>query len=186
MKTYIALLRGINVSGHKKVPMSELRELLEELKLNRVKTYIQSGNVVFDAAGKDSSLLAESIEKKIAQQFGFEVAVLVIGLADFKKALEQNPFLQEPGMNPDLLYTTFLATAPAAGPLAKLQEMEPTLAPERLVIKDTIAYVYCSNGYGNTKIHNNFLEKSLKVTGTTRNLKTIRALISLAEPEEHR
>lgn len=184
MKTYIALLRGINVSGYKKVPMSELRELLDGLKLSRIKTYIQSGNVVFDAAEKDSSLLAESIAEKIAEQFGFDVAVLVIGLADFKKALEQNPFLQEPGMNPDLLYTTFLAAAPSAGQLAKLKEMEPTLEPERLVIRGTTAYVYCSNGYGNTRIHNNFLEKNLKVTGTTRNLKTIQALIALAESED--
>ncbi|MGV3640572.1 MAG: DUF1697 domain-containing protein, partial [Adhaeribacter sp.] len=112
METYIALLRGINVSGHKPVPMQALKALFEKMDLQQVRTYIQSGNVVFQAAAQDPAGLAGRLEEKIAAQFGFHVPVLVRRAKEIQQVLERNPFLQQAGLETDKLHVTFLAAQP--------------------------------------------------------------------------
>jgi len=89
MKTYIALLRGINVGGHKKIKMAELRTLLEKLPFENVETYIQSGNIVFNTAELDTEQIKNSIKKKITEIFGFEVPVLALSALDLEEILQK-------------------------------------------------------------------------------------------------
>ena len=178
MTTYISLLRGINVSGQKKVKMAELKVLYESLGLEDVATYIQSGNVIFKD-DRDAPALKSCLEQNIEQHFSFHVPVEVIPHHEFMKVNNQLPFddinLEQDGTK---VLITFLSELPQATLIEKL--MSYVKAPEQLVIKEKVIYLHCPNGYGKTKLSNNFIENKLKVTATTRNLKTIAKLSSLA------
>jgi uncharacterized protein (DUF1697 family) len=100
MNTFISMLRGINVSGQKKIRMAELRRLYESLDLVNVKTYVQSGNVVFDSMEQDTSKLAKLIEAQIEQFFGYSVSVFIRDTNDFQRIIASNPFLNERNEDP--------------------------------------------------------------------------------------
>ncbi|MGV3503133.1 MAG: DUF1697 domain-containing protein [Adhaeribacter sp.] len=182
METYIALLRGINVSGHKPVPMQALKALFENLDFQQVRTYIQSGNVVFRAEKADPAALAARVEEKIAAQFGFHVPVLVRRAAEIQQALDRNPFLQQPGVEPDKLHVTFLADEPEPERSSKLAG--GNYGADQYHISEREVFLYCPQGYGNTKLHNAFLETKLGRQATTRNLKTVRQLLGMAEADK--
>ena len=110
--TYIALLRGINLGGHKIVKMDRLRKTFEELGFADVKTYIQSGNVVFKAPAQTPAKLAKRIEEKILGQFGFPVPVVVKTAVEIGEVISSNPLLKEKGIDPTRLHVTFLSCAP--------------------------------------------------------------------------
>jgi uncharacterized protein (DUF1697 family) len=178
MKTYIAIIRGINVSGKHKVPMAELRTLCKNLGLRNVRTYIQSGNVVFEA--EDANGLAAKLEEKIAGTFGFKVPVMVREAAEMARVAENNPFGEMAGFAPEKLHVTFLAEEPQPDKLEALKAF--TFDPEKYTILGKEVYVYCENGYGNTKLENLFFEKKLKVTCTTRNWRTVNELVKMSQP----
>lgn len=174
MKTYFALLRGINVSGQKKVPMAELRDLLSGLGFSHVQTYIQSGNVVFGSAEENSQKLAHDIQQEIKSHFGFEVPVLVKTSRQLKEILTQTPFSKE---KIEQSYFTLLHQKPD-GTLA--EDVKLLKYPnEEFYITDECVYFFSSAGYGKAKCNNNFFEQKLKVTATTRNYKTMVKLLSL-------
>ncbi|MEQ9102486.1 MAG: DUF1697 domain-containing protein [Imperialibacter sp.] len=177
MTTYISILRGINVSGHKPVPMKELQTLYESLGYEQVKTYIQSGNVAFATSEQQQTLVKGNIEKAISQHFGFDVPVLVRTKADVQKVIEENPFLNEKGIELDKLHVTFLDQLPKQENVDKLLTYD--YAPDRFVLTGKEVYVYCPNGYGRTKINNTFFESKLKVGATTRNWKTVDVLAEM-------
>ncbi|MFC5270843.1 DUF1697 domain-containing protein [Adhaeribacter terreus] len=179
MQTYIALLRGINVSGHKKIKMPELKAMFEELGFTNVRTYIQSGNVVFES--ETSEDLESKISAKIQEQFGFEVSVICRTSAEMKQVIARNPFEKMVGFEPEKLYITFLQQTPSAEKLEALQAF--TFEPEMYTVSGKEIYVYCFNGYGNTKLENAFFEKKLKVAATTRNWRTVNKLIEMSQPE---
>lgn len=178
MQTYIALLRGINVSGQKKIKMAELRSLLETLSFCRVQTYIQSGNVLFEHEATTAGDLEKQISRKILEQYGFEVPVLVKTRQELVHILQNNPFLKDPDKNPDRMYFTLLAETPAAERIEKLKGSD--YHPEEYTIDGTTIYFFSPHGYGRAKMNNNFFENQLKVTATTRNLKTMEQLIEMA------
>ncbi len=173
---FIALLRGINVSGHRKVPMPKLKQLFEGLGCTNVATYIQSGNVVFEHAGKESSLLKE-IQQQITNDFGFEVPVLVKTAAQLHKVLQQNDFINR--VDVAKVHVTFLDMVPEKEFAEKLQKV--SFLPDEFKLEGDVIYIYCPNGYGNTKLTNTLVEGKLKVTATTRNWKTVNKLVELAE-----
>lgn len=179
MPTYIVLLRGINVSGQKKVPMADLKKTFEDLKFKNVQTYIQSGNVVFECAQSDTEKLESSIEKKIKKDFGFDVPVIIRTPSELQDILKSNPFLKDPKKDKDRMYVTFLSKVPMTEHIKKLDGI--SYPPEEFVLKSKTIYFFSPNGYGNAKMNNNFFENKLKVTATTRNLKTIRQLIEMAD-----
>jgi uncharacterized protein (DUF1697 family) len=179
MENYLAILRGINVSGHKIIPMKELKALFEELDFQGVSTYIQSGNVLFRAPAADPKTLASQIEARIQDRYQFHVPVIIRTAADLKAALDRNPFLLQGNPEPDKLHVTFLADHPA--PALVEQVSSGHYDPDQCHISEREVFLYCPQGYGNTKLNNSFFEKKLGVTATTRNLKTVRQLISLAE-----
>ena len=177
MHTYISILRGINVSGQKKIKMADLQKLFESLGFENVATYIQSGNVVFNSK-ESAENIVQRVEEKILDQYGWEVPVIVRDKDELKKILESNPFIKE-GNDDDKLYVTFLGQKPTTESLKKLDEVD--YSPEEFVLVGIDIYFYAPNGYGHAKMNNNFFENKLKITATTRNWKTVNKLVEIAD-----
>ena len=168
-KRYIALLRGINVSGQKSVKMDALKSALSDLSFEDVRTYIQSGNIVFDAAVQPFSEIEKQIETCILEKFGFEVPVMVLDESMWEKWVAENPFLE---IAEDIkhLHVTILGDEPDLERVKILDEA--AFLPDRFQILGRVVYLYCPGGYGNTKLSNSFFENKLKKRATTRNWKT--------------
>ena len=178
MPTYIALLRGINVSGQKKIKMADLRTHLSELGYGNLQTYIQSGNIVFSSAEEDAAVLEGQIHEKIKEKYGFEVPVLVLQPEDFTAVLDRNP-MQEERHDRKRLYVTFLASEPVPEKKAKLSELD--YSPEEYVLDGKVIYFFSPTGYGRAKMNNNFFEQKLKVKATTRNWNTVNKLLAMSQ-----
>jgi len=180
METFISILRGINVSGHKKILMSDLKALYESLNFKDVTTYIQSGNVVFKTNKKTSDqTLAKELENAIYEKYNFIVPVIIRKIAEMKNVLLINPFLQDKTIDTEKLHVTFLATTLGQEKLENIKNID--YAPDKFIVIDKEVFLYCPNGYGNTKLSNAFFEKKLNTTATTRNWKTVNKLIELAD-----
>jgi|SRR5579863_926165 len=175
--TYVSLLRGINVSGHKIIKMEQLRAALEALGFEDVKTYVQSGNVVFRAPMQDSSKLVEKIAEKVLSQFGFSVPVLVKTAEEINAIIKKNPFLKENGIDVSKLHVTFLSSAADRSALKMLDTI--AAGPDRFRCSVDAIYLHCPGGYGETKLSNNALEKVLSVRATTRNWNTVKKLYEM-------
>jgi uncharacterized protein (DUF1697 family) len=167
LPTYIALLRGVNVGTGRKVPMNELRALFDSLGHTDVRTYIQSGNVVFTAKDAAPARVRSAIEQGITRDFGLDVAVLLRKRTDLAKVLERNPFGAE-------AYITFLDDLPDRKRVAALDPAP--YSPDEFVVHGREVFVRCPNGYGRTKINNTFFERKLVTRATTRNWKTVTTL----------
>ena len=178
MKTYIALLRGINVGGHRKIAMAELRSLLEKKSLKKVSTYIQSGNVVFQSERDSHIELELLLEKAIEAHFGFSVGVIVLPFGAYKNAATSNPYLQEkPAI--EKLYIAHLKQTPTQEGIAKLAEFN--CAKDQYTIVNQTIYLLYDEKVSSSKLSNNLLENKLKVMATTRNWKTTLKLIEMGE-----
>ena len=183
MTTFVALLRAVNVGGRNRIPMADLRRALRGLGLAGVATYVQSGNVVFAAHGHDPAEQAVAIRELIAREFGGDVRVLVLTATQLAALAAANPFVAE-GADEKCLHATFLdgtVSAVAFGGLAP-----PTRGEERAVLAGGDAalagraiYLYLPNGYGRTKLTNAYFERALGVGATTRNWRTVLALIEM-------
>lgn len=178
MKTYIALLRGINVSGQKIIKMEALRKSLEVLDLADVSTYIQSGNILFRSALNDARPLEELLHDHIEKQFGFGVSVIVVTPDDLRAVIAQNPFEGEQIEEPQP-YVSFLSDEPSEQNLEALQAMD--FQQDRFISIDKTLYIHYADGAGKTKLSNAVIERKLKLTSTARNWKTVKKLLELAE-----
>lgn len=174
MKTYISILRGINVSGQKKIKMADLKKLYEDLGFKNIQSYIQSGNVVFEFQETASKKLEEMIFNKIKEHYHFDVPNLVLTPLEIEEVLNKNPFSQH-----EKMYFTFLSDLPSTERIEQLKHLD--YSPEEYVIIDKTAYFYSPNGYGKAKMNNNFFESKLKVTATTRNFNTVKKLLEMAK-----
>jgi uncharacterized protein (DUF1697 family) len=175
--TYVALLRGINLSGHKIVKMDQLRKAFEELGFADVKTYIQSGNVVFKAPMQAPENLAKRIEEKVLRQFGFPVPVVVKTADEIGEIIKNNTLVKEKGVDISRLHVTFLSCAPEKNALKMLDTIPA--GQDQFRCSGQAIYLHCPNGYHETKLSNNVLEKMLKVGTTTRNWKTVNQLYQM-------
>jgi uncharacterized protein (DUF1697 family) len=175
---YVALLRGINLGGHKIVKMEQLRKMFEKLGFEDVKTYIQSGNVVFKAPAQTPENLAKRIEEKVLRQFGFPVRVVVKTAGEIREVIRDNPLVREKGIDPSKLHVTFLWSAPEKNVLKMLDAIDAV--PDQFRCSGEAIYLYCPNGYGGSNLTNNVLEKVLKVGTTTRNWKTVNQLYQMS------
>jgi uncharacterized protein (DUF1697 family) len=175
MKTYIVLLRGINVSGQKKIPMAELRALLAKAGLKNIKTYIQSGNVIFQSSETDKEKLATKIHNSIKSHFGFEVSILVLLPNELQQIFDDCPFPEKEKENSYFMMLYSAARKTLVNEISKL-----SYPNETFLITNNCVYFYCATGYGKAKFSNNFFERKLKVTATARNYKTMVKLLSLS------
>ncbi|MFZ1321928.1 MAG: DUF1697 domain-containing protein [Ignavibacteria bacterium] len=182
MTNYVSILRGINVSGHRNIKMEALRKLYENLKFQKVKSYIQSGNVVFQYKKSDAKILTVRISNSIKETFGFDVPVIVLEINDLSRIIESNPFAKDKKIDPALLHITFLSDIPENNFLKKLDDID--LKNDKFYHKDNAVYLYCPDKYSNSKLTNGFIESKLKVTATTRNWKTVNELLKIAQNTE--
>ena len=179
MQTFISILRGINVSGQKKILMEDLKALYENLKFKEVTTYIQSGNVIFKSERKFSELeLAKKIETAIFKKYDFTVPVIIRRAEELAKIIATNPFLEEKNINIDKLHVTFLSEIPIEGDLESIQNIN--FLPDRFIVIGKEVFLYTPGGYGITKLSNKCFENKLKVTATTRNWRTVNKLFEMA------
>src|ERR1700730_10531435 len=143
MPTYISMLRGINVGGHKRIKMDQLRASFEALGFDQVKTYIQSGNVFFKTTKLSPAALSKRIEERILRDFGFPVSVISRSRDEMARTIERNPFLSERGIDQENLLVIFLSEPPAPAALKKLADL--TAAPDQCRSSDREVYFYLPN-----------------------------------------
>lgn len=176
---YIAMLRGINVSGHRIIKMEQLRASLAAVGLGNVKTYVQSGNVAFEAPNDSVANLRRKIEEKILRDFGFSAPVLLTTSTEMEKIIKRNPFPKAPAIDQSKLHVTFLSDDPPKSAVEQLRPLAGAHEQYRIIGREI--YLYCPNGYGNTKLSNTAIEKKLSVGATTRNWKTVNTLLAMTE-----
>ena len=165
------MLRGINVSGQKIIKMDELRKIYQGAGFKNVRSYVQSGNVLFEASNDSTDQLSVQISQKILKKFGFQVKVIVKTINEMAGVVKNNPFLKEKGIDSTRLYVTFLSQVP--GKVA-LKELDKLLSKqERFYSLGKEIYIHCPDGYGKTKFSNNNVEKTLATFATTRNWRTV-------------
>ena len=176
---YIALLRGINVGGKRKILMVDLRQSFERSGFHNVVTYIQTGNILFDSSDIEDSLdLAQRIEQLILSDFGFEVPVIIRMVDELEDIIQKNPFLQESNLQIENLHLTFLKSIPESDELDKMKAL--SFPRDKYTIVDNNVYLFIPGPYRETKLGNNLFEKKLKVAASTRNWKTILKLSELS------
>ncbi|MEZ5045214.1 MAG: DUF1697 domain-containing protein [Saprospiraceae bacterium] len=171
MKTWIALLRGINVGGKHIVPMKELTRLMEASGFTKVKTYIQSGNVVFQSSTKPKDEISELIE----QHFGFKPYAFILSTADFKAAVANNPYQTDVGKT---VHFFFCEEEPTIN-YALLEELKADSEEYKLI--DKVFYLYAPDGIGRSKLVEKMGKAFTKVTMTARNLNTINKLLEMID-----
>ncbi len=169
MKTYIALFRGINVGGKSSLPMKELVALLEDLGARNVKTYIQSGNAIFQSAAENVSQLSDKISAEVKHRRGFTPHVLILELTDIEKAIAENPF-PEAESDPSTLHLGFLAHTPKGADLEKMESLKKE--SEKFHLSDSVFYLYAPEGVGRSRLAAS-IEKLLGVPMTDRNWRTV-------------
>lgn len=174
MAVFIALIRGINVGGNKKVKMAELKVRCEELGLEDVRTLLQSGNVVFRTNEKDRAKLTRQIEGVL----GVEAKVILRSAAELKKAIAANPMPEEVKSHPSATVVIFLDGKPTAAALAALRDGYK--GPERIELHGTELYVFYGEGMGTSKLTNSLIERKLGVAGTARNWNTVTKLAEMS------
>jgi uncharacterized protein (DUF1697 family) len=174
---HVALLRGINVGGKHRVPMATLRELFVAAGASEVETYIQSGNVVYTAAGKRAKTLPETVRVAIGETFGFDVPIVSRSAAELREVADAgHPFAGRVA-DEKLLMVAFLDRKPLA---AKIAALDPNRSPGDLMeVRGQHVYLGFPNGSGRSKLDANWLDRSLDVVGTWRNWRTVQSLLEL-------
>jgi len=175
MKTHIALLRAINVSGKNIILMKDLKTIFEDLDFKNVKTYIQSGNVIFES-DKNSVLLAELISNKINLVYDYNVPVIILTIGELKVVVENNPFLiEDKNIDTKKLYVSYLNQIPTE--TKKLDDFD--FGQDKYIIKDKVIYLKYDLGAGRTKLSIKIIENKLGCIATARNWRTTCKLLEL-------
>ncbi len=178
MPRYVALLRSVNVAGHGRLAMSDLRASFDALDYDNVRTYIQTGNVLFTTSSKSEKSVVSAIETQLAFDFGDSPAVLLRTVSELQSVGRSSPYAKA-GANPSRHHVTFLANVPTATALAALSPLPPSRNDE-LVVDGREVYVHTPDGYHDTKYSGSFLERRLGMVSTTRNWNTVQKLCELA------
>ena len=182
MTTYAALLRGINVGGARKVPMAELRTLLERLDLGDVRTYLQSGQAVFSSTHGDEESLAAEIGGAIEKHFGFGVDVIVRDHAFLKAVADACPF-PAAELEAKQLHVTYFSQPVDADRFAAIDQ--PAFLPEEFKLGDRALYLYAPNGLGRSKLAEQLARPRVNkgLIATTRNWNTVVKLVEMTAAE---
>jgi uncharacterized protein (DUF1697 family) len=173
---YVALIRGINVGGHNRVNMKVLRDAMEKNSFSDVRTYIQSGNIVFRSRLSNVQKIETAIIRLLQENFNVTVSILVRDEKEWARTVKRNPFLKETDDHTKLL-VTFLHEKPAAADVKVVSAIE--FKNDEFAIDGKDIYLHCRQGYGKSDVPNMFFEKKLKAIGTTRNWRTVLELEKL-------
>lgn len=180
MTRYVAFLRGINVGGRNIIKMEDLARAFLSLKFKCVRTYIQSGNVIFEAAETGPAALARKIEKKLQREFGHEIAIAILTKDELEQAVKGSPFLKIKPDDDSVMFVAFLAAEPARKPKLPFTIANGSL--EVLAIKNRAAAILCHRKKnGLFEFPNNFVEKEFGVSATTRNWNTVNKIVALTK-----
>lgn len=176
MLKYIALLRGINVGGHRKLKMEELRAMFTSMEFKNVSTYIQSGNVVFETDETDAAILENSIAQKIKEQFNYQVPVIIRTHADFERVQKNMPYEKKEGWK---RYVTFLSEAPDTAHKKLLESLSSSI--EQFSVGDKEIYVQVDKQTNQKpKFSSSFIQQQLNISATNRNFRTVNKILELA------
>ena len=178
MTAVVALLRGVNVGGHGKISMDDLRAICVSLKFHAPKTYIQSGNVVFGASATDVSKLADRLESAIEKQLSFRPKVMLRSADDLRQIVARNPFARRAAFEPAKLSVFFLQESPAAEIREKLLAIK--VGPEEIRCEGRELFIYFPDGMGKSKLPP-ILDRTLKMPATARNWNTVNKLLAMAD-----
>ena len=181
-KTYVAFLRGVNVGGKKPVRMKQLAEVLTAAGFRNVRTYIASGNVIFEASAKDPSRIAKRMEKHLLNALGYEITVIIRNVDELRAIIKRNPFKKPKPLANEMLFVTFLASPSMVKPRLPLRSKTENM--EVIALTDGAAFIVARRkktgwfGFPHT-----FAEKEFKVPTTTRNWTTVVRIVAVAEEE---
>ncbi len=177
MTTHLALLRGINVSGHNMMKMEVLKTTLEGIGFTNVQTYIQSGNVFVDTKEDSTAAVGFKIKQEIFKAFGHEVPVIVINKADLEACFVNNPFLKEKDTDIKKLYVAFVSVELKAENINNLKISQ--FKPDEARIDGNRIFIKYAVGAGKTRFDQKYIEKKLNVTATIRNWNTVTQLLKM-------
>jgi uncharacterized protein (DUF1697 family) len=177
MTTHLALLRGINVSGHNMMKMEALKTMLENIGFQNVRTYLQSGNVFVDTEEVSASKVGFMIKHEIFKIFGHEVPVVVITKEDLELCFKNNPFLKEKDLDTKKLYVAFVSIALKKESINDLKISQ--FKPDEASIDGNRIFIKYAVGAGKTRFDQKYIEKKLNVTATIRNWNTVTNLLNM-------
>jgi uncharacterized protein (DUF1697 family) len=173
---YLALLRGVNVGGKNKLPMTSLAAFFTAAGCRNVRTFIQSGNVVFDAPPRLLTSLSERIATRIAEEFGYTTPVVLRTREELEAVVVNNPFLEH-GSHEDRLGVLFLSDHPDPDRVNLLDPRRS--APDEFVVRGRDVYLLLPQGFGKTKLTNAYFDSKLATVSTGRNWRTVTKLLDL-------
>ena len=174
---HLALLRGINVSGHNMIKMEALKNMLENMGFTGVETYIQSGNVFVTSEEENSSAVGFKIKQEIYKVFGYDVPVIVVTKNDLELCFTNNPFLKEKEVDIKKLYVAFISKELPSSAINELKISQ--FKPDEAVIDGKRIFIKYTIGAGKTRLDQKYIEKKLNVTATMRNYNTVSKLLEM-------
>jgi uncharacterized protein (DUF1697 family) len=179
MTTHLALLRGINVSGHNMIKMDALKTTLENIGFENVQTYIQSGNVFVDTPEESAAKVGFMIKQEIYKVFGHDVPVVMIGKQDLEACFRNNSYLKEQEADLKKIYVAFISTTLKSESINELKISQ--FKPDVAMIDGSRIYIKYAVGAGKTRLDQKYIEKKLNVTATIRNWNTVTQLLKMYE-----
>lgn len=182
MPVFISLLKGVNLAGHRKVKMEDLRALYESLGFENVQTYINSGNVIFRTSSRNAGKLRSRIEDAIEHACGFRTQVMLRTPAEVREVIARSPFAARKGIDGSKLAVHFLADELSTSARQQLLAMD--FGPEELHVEAWELHVYYTNGMARPRLSMAQVERMMKTVSTARNWNTVRKLLEMAEKLE--
>jgi uncharacterized protein (DUF1697 family) len=180
MHTFISLLRGVNMTGHNSIKMTDLAALYRNLGFFSAETYIQSGNVIFKSdLDSPVSDIALTIERAILNRFIYNIPVMIRTVSEMREIISSNPFLSKEKFDPSKMAVIFLHEKVSLAQIQKVSDVD--YPPDKFKIIGKEIFTFCPNGFGRTRLYTNFFEQKMGVTGTARNWKTITTIFKIAE-----
>jgi uncharacterized protein (DUF1697 family) len=177
MTKYLALLRGINVSGHNMIKMDALKKMLDSMGFQNVETYIQSGNVFLESEEENAASIGFKIKQEIAKVFGYDVPVVMVSKTDLVLCFKNNPFLKEKDCDIKKLYVAFISKELTAAAINDLKISN--FKPDEAAIDSNRIYIKYAIGAGKTNLDQKYIEKKLNVVATIRNWNTVTKLLEM-------
>ena len=177
MIKYLALLRGINVSGHNMIKMDALKKMLENMGFQNVEMYIQSGNVFLESEEENAASIGFKIKQEIAKVFGYDVPIVMVSKTDLELCFKNNPFLKEKECDIKKLYVAFISKELTAAAINDLKISN--FKPDEATIDAARIYIKYAIGAGKTNLDQKYIEKKLNVVATIRNWNTVTKLLEM-------